>query len=172
MLLGSDLRGSSSTECTIPNRTIIDPKWTQADNAQYYGDYAETKISYPNEQYTEDYKNRKMPVEAYNEFQSCPGGVVLAALAHYFMVAVLAWTACEVRQRLILESNFVQGIHVYFNVVNVLSRPRHRYLTKLSIFGKSLQAQISQRQRTLFISLNVFPRCITDELELHKLNFT
>ena len=136
MLLGSDLRGSDSQSCSIPNRTIYEPDiWPDNNNREFYG-YG--TISYPNRQYIQDYVDRAMHAEAYNEYNTCPGGVALAALAHYFMVAVLAWTACEVGIKnhfRFLISSF-KGIHVYFNVVSVLSRPRHRYLTKLSMFGK------------------------------------
>ena len=95
MLLGSDLRTSGSQSCSIPNRTNYEPDiWPDHKNRELYG-YG--TISYPNRQYIQDYVDRVMNAKAYNEYNTCPGGVALAALAHYFMVAVLAWTACEVR---------------------------------------------------------------------------
>ena len=80
-----------------------------------------------------------MPPGAYNEYTTCPGaglitfskemifafifpptsfnptkgGVVLAALAHYFMVAVLAWTACEVRIKITFDRLIMSPFRVF-----------------------------------------------------------
>ena len=79
-------------------------------NEVHYGAGSE---SYPNLNYQQDYYNRfdlhdqPMPGSFYNEFYSCPGGVVIAALAHYFMVAVLAWTACEESSEILNKFLFI-----------------------------------------------------------------
>ena len=89
-------------------------------------DYGRGTTEFPNQNYLDDYGvhggERKLNVTAYDDFLTCPSGVWFAAIAHYFMIAVMSWMACE-------------GIHLYFQVVAVLSRPRHKYLTKLSLFG-------------------------------------
>jgi len=93
-------------------------------------DYGRGKIEFPNEQFIEDYRKGELQPDAYDDFMTCPSGVWFAAIAHYFMIAVMSWMACE-------------GIHLYFQVVAVLSRPRHKYLTKLSLFGWGLPIPLS-----------------------------
>ena len=113
VLIGTNFRDSSDT-CGMPDAAY------DRDGS----DYGRGTILFPNEDFIEDYQKGQLLPEAYDDFLTCPSGVWFAAIAHYFMIAVMSWMACE-------------GIHLYFQVVAVLSRPRHKYLTKLSLFGKS-----------------------------------
>jgi len=113
VLMGSELRKFGDS-CQLSD--------SKYDAVNKSGDYGRCKNDWPSQNYIDDYRNQKLDTEAYNEFNNCAPGVWLAAIAHYFMVAVFTWMAAE-------------GVHCYFNVVAVLSRPRHKYLTKLSILG-------------------------------------
>ena len=112
VLIGTNYRDSSDT-CGMPD----------AAYDRVNSEYGRGTINFPNEDFIHDYKERLLKPDAYDDFLTCPSGVWFAAIAHYFMIAVMSWMACE-------------GIHLYFQVVAVLSRPRHKYLTKLSLFGK------------------------------------
>ena len=58
----------------------------------------------------------------YNEIETCPELVTIAAVTQFFIIATIGWMACE-------------GIHLYFNVVAVFRIPKRRYLMKLSFIG-------------------------------------
>lgn len=58
----------------------------------------------------------------YNEMETCPELVAIAAITQFFMIATIGWMACE-------------GIHLYYNVVAIFRIPKRRYLSKLSILG-------------------------------------
>ena len=117
VLIGTNFRESSDT-CGMPDAAY--------DNVTsgIVSEYGRGTIEFPNELFIKHYQKDMLKPDAYDDFLTCPSGVWFAAIAHYFMIAVMSWMACE-------------GIHLYFQVVAVLSRPRHKYLTKLSLFGKS-----------------------------------
>ena len=122
--IGTVFRDSSDT-CGMPDAAYdcVGSKCNGFSEVKGYIDYGRGTIEFPNEQFIKDYKEKLLKPDAYDDFLTCPSGVWFAAIAHYFTIAVMSWMACE-------------GIHLYFQVVAVLSRPRHKYLTKLSLFGK------------------------------------
>ena len=136
VLIGTNFRDSSDT-CGMP-----DADYDHVDSNGIVADYGRGTTEFPNELFLKHYRDESLRPGAYDDFLTCPSGVWFAAIAHYFMIAVMSWMACE-------------GIHLYFQVVAVLSRPRHKYLTKLSLFGRFFLTRLFNFHPNQAIEFNI-----------------